>query len=170
MNYFGAYIYVCKSDRDVLHSDSRPDLNNVVQYSTANASNRRERNEKKEKKKLTNLNVMMIIRSKGIKDETVLLALADENYDKGHTAPMEYLANTPERKYKALIAKVWKIAASRGEVQRQQTSRMEQIWVAVTLWMEMGQEVLTKNHINANVFAARFCLCFCCVQSPPKRM
>ena len=167
VNYVGAYIYVCKSDRDVLHSDPHPDLDNVVQYRTANASaaNRRGRNTKKEKKKLSNLNVMMIIRSKGIKDETALLALADENFDQGHTALMEYLANTPERKYKELISKVWKIAASRTELQRQQTTRMEKIWVAVnekcieecgddTLWLEMAREVLTNNHINAYVFAA----------------
>ena len=37
-NYVGAYIYVCKSDRDVVHSDPHPDLSNVVQYRTANAS------------------------------------------------------------------------------------------------------------------------------------
>ena len=165
-NYVGAYIYVCKSDRDVLHSDPHPDLSNVVQYRTANASAANRRNAKKEGgKKLTNLNVMMIIRSKGIKDDIALLALAEENFDQGHTALMEYLANTPERKYKELIAKVWKIAGSRAQLQRQQTSRIDKIWLTVnqqciaqcgttTVWLEMAQEVLNKNHINAYVFAA----------------
>ena len=103
-NYIGAYIYVCKSDRSVLHSDPHPDLENVVQFRTANASaaNRRGRNAKKpqKKKKLTNLNVMQIIKAKGIKDDIALLALADDNFDQGHTALMEFIANTPEQKYK----------------------------------------------------------------------
>ena len=168
VNYVGAYIYVCKSDRDVLHSDPHPDLDNVVQYRTANASaaNRRGRNARNEgAKKLTNLKVMMIIRSKGIKDETALLALAEDNFEEGHTALMEFLANTPERKYKELISKVWKIAGSRAELQRQRTSRMDKVRIAVnqpcieqcrdqTVWLEMAREVLANNHVNAYVFAA----------------
>ena len=165
-NYVGAYIYVCKSDRDVLHSDPHPDLSNVVQYRTANASAANRRNAKKEaSKKLTNLNVLLIIRSKGIKDETALHALAEENFDQGHTGLMEYLANTPERKYKELISKAWKIAESRATLQRQQTDRMGKIWNAVnqqcidecgtnTVWLEMARTVLTNNQINAYVFAA----------------
>ena len=168
VNYVGAYIYVCKSDREVLHSDPHPDLDNVVQYRTANASaaNRRRASGKDApKKKLTNLNVMMMIRSKGIKDETSLLALAEENFEQGHTALMEYIANTPERKYKELIGKVWKIAGSRAALQRQRSTRMEKVWIAVnqrcieqcrneTVWLEMAREVLANNHINAYVFAA----------------
>ena len=37
-NYVGAYIYVCKSDRNVLHSNPHPDLSNVTQFRTAAAS------------------------------------------------------------------------------------------------------------------------------------
>jgi hypothetical protein len=99
VNYVGAYIYVCKSDRDALESVPHPDLSNVVQYRTANASAARRRggNEKEKTKKLTNLNVMEIIRSKGIKNETGLLALAEANYEQGHTALMEYIANTSQK-------------------------------------------------------------------------
>ena len=31
-NYVGAYIYVCKNDRNVLHSNPHPDLSNVTQF------------------------------------------------------------------------------------------------------------------------------------------
>ena len=103
-NYVGAYLYVCKIDRDVLHSNPHPDLSNVTQYRTANASRANLRRgsvsqrSSRRVRKLTNLNVMQIIRDKGIKDDTSFLALAEENFNQGHTALMEFVANTPERK------------------------------------------------------------------------
>ena len=108
---------------------------------------------------------MLIIRSKGIKDETALYALAEDNFDQGHTQLMEFLANTPERRYKELISKAWKIEGSRGTLQRQQTDRMGKIWIAVnqqcidrcgttTVWLEMARTVLSNNNINEYVFAA----------------
>ena len=166
-NYVGAYIYVCKTDRNVLHSNPHPDLSNVTQFRTAAASvsnRRRGRNAKQKKEKLTNLNVMQIVRAKGIKDDTSLLALAEENFEQGHTALMEFVANSTEKKYKELIAKVWKIADARGTLQRLQTTRMQKITAALLnpciqqcgddkTWLQMGKEVLQKNNINAYVFA-----------------
>ena len=37
-HYVGVYIYVCKSDRNVLHSNPHLDLSNVARYRTAAAS------------------------------------------------------------------------------------------------------------------------------------
>ena len=133
-NYVGAYMYVCKSDRNVLHSNPHPDLSNVTQYRTAAASaaNRRgARNRNgtdiQRTDKLTNLKVMMIIRTKGIKDDTALLAIAEDNFNEGHTALMEFIANTPEVKYKALITKTWKIAEAKANLQRMETTRIEKL-------------------------------------------
>lgn len=170
-NYVGAYIYVCKSDRAVLHSNPHPDLDNVTQFRTAAASaaTRRGRNgqrnaQRPKTAKLTNLNVMQIVRMRGIKDDIGLLALAQDNFDQGHTALMEYISNTPERKYKEVIAKVWKAKDARKKLQRRETSRMDKIQAALLepcieecgddeIWLEMGREVLRNNSINAYTFA-----------------
>ena len=169
-NYVGAYIYVCKSDRNVLHSNPHPDLSNVTQFRTAcaSAANRRgARNGnavRQRSQKLTNLKVMQIIRNKGIRDDTSLLALAEENFNEGHTALMEFIANTPEVKYKALIAKTWKVAGARATLQRAQTTRMQTLEAALQepctescgddkIWLEMATQVLQNNSVNAYVFA-----------------
>ncbi len=169
-NYVGAYIYVCKSDRDVLHSDPHPDLTNVTQFRTAGASaanHRRARNGNNSRErplKLTNLNVMQIIRSKGIRSDTDLLALAEENFDQGHTALMEYIANTPEKRYKELISKTWKVVGAKATLRRAQTTRMQRLEEVLAqpciaecgeekVWLQLAREVLTNNGINAYVFA-----------------
>lgn len=169
-NYVGAYIYVCKSDRDVVHSDPHPDLSNVTQFRTARASGARRRragqgNDVQRKAvKLTNLNVMQIIRGKGIKDDTALLALAQSNFDQGATQLMEFIANTPERKYKELITKTWKAAGAQDEILRANTTRMEKIHAALQkpcipacgiqqTWLQFAREVLLNNNINELEFA-----------------
>lgn len=169
-NYVGAYIYVCKSDRNVLHSIPHPDLTNVTQFRTSAASATNQRragnggNGGNRQKKLTNLNVMQIIRSKGIKDDTSLLALADENFQQGHTALMEFIANNPERKYKELITKVWKIANAQRTVRRAESTRMQRMQqilaepcigecVNEKTWFKMAMDVLQNNGVNAYVFS-----------------
>ena len=167
-NYVGAYIYVCKSDRNVLHSNPHPDLDNVTQFRTAAASaatrQNGRNNQRRKAPKLTNLNVMQIVRMRGIKDDVALLALAQDNFDQGHTALMEYISNTPERKYKEIIAKVWKAKEARSKLRRRETSRMDKIAAALLepcipdcgtdeKWLEMAREVLRKNGVNAYTFA-----------------
>lgn len=168
-NYVGAYIYVCKCDRDVLHSNPHPDLDNVTQFRTAAASAATRaggRNGRREKaKKLTNMNVMQIIRVKGIKDDTQLLALAQDNFDEGHTSLMEFISNTSEKKYRELITKVWKAKDAKKQVASRLTSRMDKVQAALNepcvpqcgddeVWLEMAREVLHTNGVNAFVFAA----------------
>ena len=170
-NYVGAYVYVCKSDRDVFHSTPHPDLSNVTQFRTAGACaanrrrGRRNNNAQNNAEKLTKLKVMQIIRTKGIKDENALLALADANFDQGHTALMEFIANTPEKGYKELIKKVWKIVGAKEAIHRLETSRMDKMTEALgqpcitkcgtdKTWLTMAREVLRNNNVNAYVLAA----------------
>ena len=120
---------MCKSDREVLHSNPHPDLSNVTQFRTTSASAAIRRrgntsNGHQKNKKLSNLNVMQIIRSKGIKDDSGLLNLAEENFNQGHTALMEFIVNTPEKRYKELISKVWKVAGAARKLERLQSTRM----------------------------------------------
>lgn len=167
-NYVGAYIYVCKSDRNVVHSDPHPNLDNVTQFRTAAASAATRRNARngarRKPMKLTNLNVMQIVRMQQIKDDTQLLALAQDNFDQGHTALMEFISNTPERKYKELIKKVWHAKEAKQKLRRRETSRMEKVQAALQepcipdcgddeKWLEMAREVLRKNAVNAYTFA-----------------
>ena len=171
-NYIGAYLYVCKSDRNVLHSNPHPDLTNVTQFRTARAcaaTHRRGRNRGNNAPqcnvKLSNLNVMQIIRHKNIRDETALLALAQENFDEGATGLMEFIANTPESKYKELIKKTWKAANAKATLLRGEKSRIQCIQDTLggpcipecgddKTWYNLAIEVLRNNGINAYVFAA----------------
>ena len=169
-NYVGAYLYVCKIDRDVLHSNPHPDLSNVTQYRTANASRANLRRGSVSQRssrrvtKLTNLNVVQIIRYKGIKDDTSLFALAEENFNQGHTALMEFVPNTPERKYKELISKVWKVKNAVEETRLQNTTRMDKVREELLKscvpecddnrqWFTLAMDILNRNNVDSLTFA-----------------
>ena len=107
---------------------------------------------------------MQIIRAKGIKDEDQLLALAQDNYDQGHTALMHFISNTTQKKYKELITKVWLAKDAKAKVKRRELSRMEKVNLALQEscitecdeqqnWFNMATEVLHNNNIDLLVFA-----------------
>ena len=72
-------------------------------------------------------NLIDIIKSWGIQRETELLALADERADDGLGDLKAFIAETPERVYRELISKTWKLAEGSDLLASQWQSQMERI-------------------------------------------
>ena len=95
-NYFSAYNYATKHDKDALHSAAHPNLANACSPKTKLGTQaiRKRKAEKREgssasssgvrrKRRLSNFDVSEVILKNGVKKETELLALANEQKEEG---------------------------------------------------------------------------------------
>ena len=100
-------------DTEVFHSPGHPDLDSarLSQKSKANkaltgkrrskqvASEVQHTSKSSKRKRTSKSNVMDIIKSRGMRSETELLALANEGADDGLDDLKTFIADTPERAY-----------------------------------------------------------------------
>ena len=138
-NYITAFRYVNKSDTEVLLSDSHPDLDLAISPKTSKASKAplsRKRNsdvlsttktKQHKPKRLRKKDVMEIIKSKNIKNETDLLSLASIQSEEGLNDLKVFIANNPERVYRELISKTWKLEQAQNKIKRSSESRISRI-------------------------------------------
>ena len=68
-------------------------------------------------KRLSKIDVMKIIKSKNIKNETDLLSLATIQSEERLNDSKVFIANNPERVYKELISKTWKLERAQNKTQ-----------------------------------------------------
>ena len=99
VSYYSAWRYVTKSDDAFLQSDGHPDLTDSISR-TMEASRKRKEgaqgtptNNKTKKRRLSAFDVSQIIRAKNIKNETELLALAEEQRLVGENHLAEFIVN-----------------------------------------------------------------------------
>ena len=114
-------------------------------------------------RRISKSNVMDIIKGRGIRSETEFLAFANERADDGLDNLKTFIADPPERVYRQLISKTWKLAEAPDLLALQSQSRMERISLFSLincaegchqrLWLKMAKEILYNNKINAYVFA-----------------
>ena len=114
-NYITAFRYVCKSDTEVLLSDSHPDLDLVISPKTLKASkaglsikrnsdvSSTTKTKQHKPKRLSKIDVMKIIKSKNIKNKTDLLSLAWIQSEEGLNDLGVFIPNKTGRDYRELI-------------------------------------------------------------------
>ena len=116
-------------------SPGHPDLGLTVSPRTSRASKeveRRRRSSTNEKsteppqktKRYSKAEVMDIIKDKSIKNETELLALAATQAENGLMFSKNFVANTPQKVYRELIAKTGAMTEAEQVVQRKSKSRI----------------------------------------------
>ena len=119
ISYRYAYRYVTKEDTEVFHSPGHPELDSTrsPQTSKANKTLMETRRSKQaasevqhtlkssKRKCISKSNVMDIIKSRRIRSETELLALANERADDGLDDLKTFIVDTPEHVYRELISK-----------------------------------------------------------------
>ena len=176
-NYISAYRYVTKEDTEVFHRPGHSDLDSArsPQTSKANKALMEKRRSKQavfevqqtsnssKRKRISKSNVMDIIKSRGMRSETKLLALANERADDGLYDLKTFIADTAEHFCRELTSKTWKLAEAPYLLARQWQSRMEKISLFNLkncaegchrkLWLKMAKEILRNNKINAYLFA-----------------
>ena len=140
-SYISAYRYMSKEDTEVFHSPGHPDLDSARSPQTSKTNKAlMEKHRSKQatyevqhtlksskRKHISKINVVDIIKIRGIRSETELLALSNKRADDGLDDLMTFIADTPERFYRELISKTWKLAEAPDLLARQWHIRMEKI-------------------------------------------
>ena len=179
--YIYAYRYVCKADRDVAHSDNRPDLSQVGSPRTkASTSALREAAKKrksttnviaestalegnKQKRRLSNLEVSDFVVAKNITTVEQLFAKAEARKQEGESDLAHFLFSRTQKSTEELIRKSWMLKQASSAIQRDELTRIEKVRKAATdacvdgcngIWFECATEVLLLNGIEVAVFAS----------------
>ena len=183
-NYIAAYRYVCKTDDQVFHSVSHPDLNEIGSPKTKNStkayreSRKRAReleeeivaDPRKQKlpnsihpKRLTNVQVSEFLVKHNIKRDKELFAVAKERKDEGQMDLANFVLSKSSKVLNDLIDKTWKMETANEYIQREKKSRMEILHEKLgtdccpdcdKLWLKCAMEVLRNNKVHPFVYAA----------------
>ena len=179
--YIYAYRYVCKTDRDIVHSDNHPDLSLVgsprTKASTAalreagrkrksaatNVNNGESTANKRGKARLSNLEVADFIVTKNITTVERLYAIADARKQEGESDLASFLFSRTQKSIEELITKSWMLKQASSEIHRDEIPRIEKVRNAAVdacvdgcngSWLECAMEVLSLNRIEVAVFAS----------------
>ena len=174
-NYITAFRYVNKSDTEVLLSDSHPDLDLAISSKTSKARKARRsrkrnsdvlsttKTKQNKPKRLSKIDVMEIIKSENIKNETDLLSLATIQSEEGLNDLKVFIANNRERVCRELISKTWKLEQAQNKIKRISESRISRIIrfsqggcveKCEGKWYDSAKQLLRNNNTNVYVFAA----------------
>lgn len=182
-NYYSAYKYVCKTDKNVFESSNHPDLQTIgspktkqcmksykAKYTKRKQTKENQENENTKKSKtprrLSNLDVSEFLVENNIKSETELFAKASEQKEAGKKDLATFLLSRSPKSLQDLIATTWKMQSAVSEVQRKNTPRMEMVRNCAKEecasgcdgeWLECALEVLRKNDVHPVVFAVAMC-------------
>ena len=161
-NYYSAYKYVTKTDKDFIQSANHPDLQNEPR--TTQASQKRVHNSastdtaKRSKfKRLTNSDVSNIIRTKSVKTIQQLYALSETQREEGKMDLYSFLINRSEKKICELLKMSWDIANSQENIKREEKSRLEILNDYLSNcecgWYAAALQILCRNNIPLEVFS-----------------
>jgi hypothetical protein len=184
--YYTAYRYISKFDENVYHSPNHPNLdeigspktkncqrayrqrraNNQTATSTTTAQGDRDRlgsPPEKKFKRLCNIDVSEFIQKHNIKNQTTLLALANEQKEEGKKDLAQYVLSRSSKSLDELILQTWRMKDAAADLKRQNTSRIDLIREAAAgncvescngLWLRCAEEVLVNNKVHPILFAA----------------
>jgi len=172
--YLSAYRYVCKSDKDVAHSENHPTgllrthspktKNSIAGFRAACATKRKSsvgecshHRAVKKRKSLNNLDLSEFIRERGIKSYTELLAIAEERRTAGQMDIAEFVFKRSEKILHELITKTWQMESAKEKIKVSKLSRIDTVKNHLKSdcaegcsgqWLQCAKEVLLLNRID----------------------
>ena len=176
-NYFSAWEYVTKFDREYLQSPGHTDLTDgkAPQMDSASVASTFQRKEsdiddddtaterpRKRKKVMTSLQVSEIIEAKSIKTRTELLALARQQKTEGKSDLAEFIMNHQLKVINHIITTTWDMLNAEANLARSKKMHMKLPGEAVESgciencegrWLRCAKEVLAANGIDLRQFA-----------------
>ena len=175
-NYYSAWEYVTKSDREYLQSPGHTDLTNgkAPQTDSASVATTFQTNEdmeendpasessRKRKKRMTSLQVSEIVEAKSIKTRTELLALARQQKIEGKSDLAEFIMNRQPKVINHIINTTWDMLNAEENLARSNKTRMELLEESAGSvcidncegrWLRCAKEVLLANGIELRQFA-----------------
>lgn len=172
-NYYSAWRYTTKEDRNYIQSQNHPDLSNTRPPQTARATTtwrRQSRNQpsgsgavgKKRKRMLSVYEVSQIVVTKGIKSRLQLLAFAQQQQSLGKIDLAQFIANRGSKAVDEAIKVGWELKEAPSRLLRAQQTRLERLQSALEsecapncnkTWLDLATNVLRYNNIRKTDFA-----------------
>ena len=181
--YYTAYKYIRKYDANIYHSPNHPNLDEVRSPKTKNCHSayRKKRtarrvgtasenggeppNDPPEKKikKLSNIDMSEFIQKHDIRDQTSLLAIANNQREEGKKDLACFVLSRSFKSLDELIKQTWRMQEASAVLTRRKASRMQLIREAASgncvdncdgLWLRCGEDVLVNNKVHPILFAA----------------
>lgn len=162
-NYYSAWKYTTKEDKEYLQSPGHPDLKNAPQTQEASLSRigggkekGGEKGKRGRKPRLSVYEVSQMAVQKGIKTRLQLLSLANQQKKDGKTDLAEFIANRGYKAVEDAIKIGWEMEEAPGKLERSQKTRMEilQGFLEVECvvhcnkqWLSMAKDILRRNSI-----------------------
>ena len=114
-------------------------------------------------KKLSNIDVSEFIHKHDIRDQTSLLAVANDQQEEEKKDLANYALSRSSKSLDELIQQTWRMKEASAVLKRQKASRMEIIREAAAgncvencegVWLKCAEEVLVNNKLHPVLFAA----------------
>ena len=182
-NYYSAFKYVCKDDEDVCLSPGHPNLKEIGSPKTKKCikafrekakkrksdsaggeSSSSSHTEKTEKiRRLSNLDVAEFVVKNNITKSNQLFAAAKQRKNEGNKDLANYVMSRSAKKLEEILENAWKMEKAEGDIERQNKTRIEILRSTLQeecvigcngQWFECANEVLQKNKLHPNIFAA----------------
>lgn len=175
--YLSAYRYICKTDKDVYHSQNHPkdllEKRSPLTKSCTRASieaNRKRRSVKSNSttsakakiRRLSALDTSELIKKENIKCYDGLLAVAKTRYKSGQSDLTNYIMNKSEKQLREIICKTWQLESACAVVETKNLGRLDMLRSHLTTpceepcngkWLQLATEVLTLNGIPLSEFS-----------------
>ena len=183
--YWDAYKYVTKADNDFIRSENHPDLagppktnkcldtlrNKRIADSQQPCSSKskqtnqpppKSRRTTLRRKRLTNLDVQLMIRERGLTLPDEVLSLSEEQRIEGKIDLAEFCAGKTIAQIEGIIEQAWRTENAKSTLKKKTRSRMDVIRQTALAqcsencngrWFELAVDCLHKNHIHEVVFA-----------------
>ena len=183
-DYYTAYKYVTKSDKNVVKSEGHPDLDAIGSPVTKKCMNAyREKSLKRKStecvktseisqskksnktQRFTHYDVTKFIRKNNIRNENQLFCAAKQREEQGMNDLAQFVINVTknQKSRNDLISAAWKLEDSVAIQERKKTSRMQLLRDTLKTecvegcnaqWLACSKEVISNNGFHPYVFAA----------------
>ena len=158
-NYYSAWKYATKQDKEYVHSSNHPDLStNKTTKATGN-----KKKGKSKSKRLSVYDVSQLAVKKGIKTRLGLLALANEQKKEGKVDLAQFIANRGPKVVAEALSVGWELEEAEAKMARQRLSRLEILERCLEEqcsegcegeWLTMAESVLANNGVTCVSFAS----------------
>jgi len=168
-NYYNAYTYVCKEDKNVLrsanhkvYSGGSPQTSKASRARLSLGKNVREQSPAAacgKFKRLDVIDVYDVIVSKNIRTDLELCGLAQAELEDGKKDMANFLLKKSEKNRNEILKTAWKMQNAKSRIERLNKGRMEILdeishsqCVCEGQWLQSANEILSLNDISKRQF------------------
>ena len=170
-NYYSAWKYVTKEDKDPLQSENHPVLTNAprtmsaseVVHDAPDASQSEGPRKRRRKSRLSAFEVGEIALANDIKSRLQLLAFANKQKLEGKTDLAEFIFNRSKKSVDEALSTAWEMTNAEMVLERERLKRLDILEQCLqsdcvegcnARWLHQAKDILSRNDINVETFSS----------------